>query len=133
LFDPGSGLIIVSTTHSHPRHEPQIGNTDDFRAPNWLPDDFIPIFRQVLGQLPAFPDRKTFAIEFSRHVAKLSHRTVEAWPLTTRRIFGRACPEARELLEMAFRKMLDAPAVRGGRNRELNASRSPSSARNFEN
>ena len=84
-------------------------------APDWVPNDLKSAFEQLLGELPLFPSRKCFAAKFTDKVAELSDRTREVWPIATRLINGRACPDRREALEFAFRQIVDSPAVRGGR------------------
>ena len=84
-------------------------------VPDWIPDELRSAFAQLLDELPLFPSRKRFAAKFTDRVAELSDRTMEAWPIATRLINGRACPDRREALEYAFRQIVDSPAVRGGR------------------
>jgi hypothetical protein len=88
---------------------------NDITAPDWVPVELAPLFEKVMCELPAFPDRRTFADVWSRNIAPLSHRTVEADPLATRRINGRACFNGRRPpVEYHFRKLLNAPVVTGG-------------------
>jgi hypothetical protein len=84
-------------------------------APDWLPDDLKPLFEQVLSELPAFPDRRTAADVWTKRVHAWDHRTLEALPLVTRRLNGRACFTAREFVEFGFRRLMESPALRGGR------------------
>jgi hypothetical protein len=86
-------------------------------VPAWLPEELRPLFLEVLGDLPAFPDRKTAARVVTARVHPLSPRTVEAWPLKTRRLNGKACLTSKEFVEYLFRLLLEAPTIRGGRRR----------------
>ncbi len=53
---------------------------------------------------------------------RVSHRTLEAWPVPTRRVNGRATFETAELLAYA-RGLLDAaPAIQGGSKAEPRAA-----------
>jgi hypothetical protein len=97
-------------TTTHASHAAMIA-----AAPDWVPDDLKPLFEQVMRKLPAFPDRQTAASVWSDNVHEMSHRTLEAAPLPTRILNGRACFTAREFVEWGFRRVLESPAVRGGR------------------
>jgi len=90
-------------------------NLFDVTAPDWLPEELAPLFERVMQALPCFPDRKTAAAVWSAHVSRQGHRTLERVPLPTRRINGRACFTAREFTEHQFRRLLDSPAIAGGR------------------
>src|SRR3954453_18039410 len=65
--------------------------------------------------LPRRADRRTGAKLVTQHFFPVSHRTLEAWPLTWRRVNGKAVCETAELFELAEAKLIAAPAVRGGR------------------
>jgi hypothetical protein len=84
-------------------------------VPDWLPEDLRPLFLQVLQDLPAFPDRKTAAQVWTDRVHPMSPRTLEALPLRTRRLNGKGCLEARQFVEYGFRRLVEAPAIVGGR------------------
>jgi hypothetical protein len=88
-------------------------------APEWLPDDLKPLFERVMQDLPAFPDRHKYAAVWREHVHEQSHRSLEAWPLPTRKLNGRACFEAREAVEYGFRRLLEAPKIRGGHRADV--------------
>jgi|ERR1700722_15543774 hypothetical protein len=88
---------------------------DEISTPAWLPPELIELFERVWRELPAFPDRRTAGNVWSRHVHPWSRRTLEALPLPTRQLNGRACFERRAFLEYGFRRIVDAPSVRGGR------------------
>ena len=88
----------------------------DFQAPEWLPDDLRALWERVMRQLPAYPDRRTAAAVWSSEIHRWDHRTLEALPLATRRLNGRACFSAREFAEYGFRRLLEAPPIRGGRD-----------------
>lgn len=68
-----------------------------------------------MTQAPKRQDRKAAAAFVSHHYFKVSHRTLEAAPLTWRRVNGRALVETAELIAWAEAKLAAAPAVRGGR------------------
>ena len=68
-----------------------------------------------LSALPKYLDRRAGAALVSRHLFPVSPRTIEGWPLLTRRVNGKALNETRELLAVAKAKFDAAPAIRGGR------------------
>lgn len=67
------------------------------------------------ADLPRRADRRTGAALLTRYLFPVSSRTLERWPLTWRRVNGKAVCETAELFEVAQRKLDEAPAVRGGR------------------
>jgi hypothetical protein len=91
-------------------------------TPAWLPENFRSLFLEILESLPAYPDRRTAARVWTKRVHPLSPRTLEAWPLQTRRLNGRACLAAQEFVEYGFRRLLEAPAIQGGRRGTKQAS-----------
>jgi hypothetical protein len=85
--------------------------------PDWLED--------VLARLPANIDRRRAATEITQHLFEVSYRTLEAWPLPTRHVNGRAFIPTRTLFEFAYRQFAEAPVLMGGRkNRPLPAGTS---------
>jgi hypothetical protein len=70
---------------------------------------------EVLGDLPANIDRRTGAGLVTRYLFPVSHRSLEAWPLPTRRVNGKAVVATVVLFEIAFAKLSAAPVVMGGR------------------
>lgn len=75
-----------------------------------------------LSDFPARVDREAGAAIITKLLFPVSKRTIEAWPLTVRRVNNRAVYETRELLDYA-RAMFDAaPAIRGGRKRTKQAA-----------
>ena len=70
---------------------------------------------EILKGLPARVDRQSGAALISFHLFPISPRTLERWPVTWRRINGRALVETYELLVEAQRRADSAPAIRGGR------------------
>jgi hypothetical protein len=74
----------------------------------WRSDDFQKL-------LPTRVDRRQGAEIVTRHCFPVSARTLEVWPLTWRRINGRALVETKELLEYARTKVDAATPIRGGR------------------
>jgi hypothetical protein len=74
----------------------------------------------VSGQpdLPALPrnvDRRAGAALVTRFFFPVSRRSLEAWPLTWRRVNGKAVVSTAELLALAEAKLQAAAPVRGGR------------------
>ena len=65
--------------------------------------------------LPAGVDRRAGAEVVGRFYFPVSHRTLEAWPLSWRRVNGKAVCETAELFAVAQAKLDAAPPVRGGR------------------
>ncbi len=71
---------------------------------------------------PTRVDRRAGADLVTRHFFPVSHRTLEAWPLTWRHVNGKAVCETTELFAVA-RAMLDAaPPIRGGRRSDRKAA-----------
>lgn len=70
---------------------------------------------QDLTNLPARVDRRAGAELLTLHFFPVSHRTLEAWPLTWRHVNGKAVCETAELFEVARAKLEASPPVRGGR------------------
>lgn len=68
-----------------------------------------------LAALPRNVDRKLGAKLVTQFFFPVSHRTLEAWPLTWRRVNGRAICRTTELFALAEAKLNAAPAIRGGR------------------
>lgn len=69
------------------------------------------------ADLPRRADRRTGAALLTRHLFPVSPRTLERWPLTWRRVNGKAVCETAELFAVAQRKLDEAPAIRGGRGK----------------
>lgn len=68
----------------------------------------------ILNDSPARIDRRVGAELINRYFFPISPRTLERWPVTWRRINGRALCETSELLAEAQRRVDLAPAIRGG-------------------
>lgn len=68
-----------------------------------------------LRTLPVRVDRRAGAELVTRFYFPVSHRSLEAWPLTWRRVNGKAVCDTAELFALAEAKLNAAPAVRGGR------------------
>jgi integrase len=66
--------------------------------------------------LPAFVSRRAGAAAVSRHLYHVSHRSLERWPLPTRRANGRAVVQTAELFCIAYERLNGAPATRSGRH-----------------
>lgn len=67
------------------------------------------------AEAPAQVDRKAGAALVTQHYFPVSHRTLEAWPLTWRHVNGKAVCETAELFALAEAKLNAAPPIRGGR------------------
>lgn len=70
---------------------------------------------EVLASLPVNVDRRTGAALITKYLFPVSHRSLEAWPLPTRHVNGRAVVPTAKLFEIAFAKLIAAPVVMGGR------------------
>jgi hypothetical protein len=80
---------------------------DEAPLPDWL--------EEVVSHLPTNVNRRRGAEEISHHLFPVSHRSLEAWPLPTRRVNGQAIFSTRDLFVLAFRKYSASPIVMGGR------------------
>lgn len=69
------------------------------------------------ADLPRRADRRTGAALVTRHLFPVSPRTLERWPLTWRRVNGKAVCDIAELFAVAERMLAEAPAIRGGRGK----------------
>ena len=67
--------------------------------------------------LPPRLDRRTAAAVVTARFFPVSYRTLEAWPITSRVVNGRAVVETAELLAFARAKLDAAPVIRGGNTR----------------
>lgn len=65
--------------------------------------------------LPVRVCRRTAAQIVTGHYFPVSYRTLERWPVTWRRINGRALVDTAELLAEAERRVDEATAIHGGR------------------
>ncbi len=74
-----------------------------------------PEIRQALAKLPPNVDRRTGADLVRYHFFPVSYRTLEAWPLPTRRVNGKAIISTVRLFEVAFAKLAAAPIIMSGR------------------
>lgn len=77
----------------------------------YLPDDLL----EVVAAQPPNVDRKVGAALISRYIFPVSHRSLEDWPLPTRRVNGRAIIPTLRLFEVAYQKFRNAPVVMSGR------------------
>jgi hypothetical protein len=93
--------------------EPSVSDLLDSVAavplPHWL--------EEVLSGLPTNVNRRRAAEEISHYLFPVSHRSLEAWPLPTRRVNGQAIVPTRTLFALAFRKYSASPVVMGGRRK----------------
>ena len=65
--------------------------------------------------LPARVDRKRGALIITERYFPVSHRTLETWSITWRRVNGRATCDTYELLAVAQAKLDAAPPLLGGK------------------
>jgi hypothetical protein len=70
---------------------------------------------KILSDQPKNVDRRVGAELVTRHCFPVSRRTLEAWPLPTQHVNGKAIVNTRALFEVAYAKMSAAPVVMGGR------------------
>ncbi|RVT97660.1 hypothetical protein EOD42_07535 [Rhodovarius crocodyli] len=67
-------------------------------------------------KIPPRVDRRAGAALLTQYMFPISKRTLEAWPLTWRRVNGKAVVETKELFALAQQKLDAAPAIRNGKN-----------------
>jgi hypothetical protein len=75
---------------------------------------------EALSRLPTNVDRRAGAEAVTEHIFPVSPRTLEAWPLPTRRVNGKAITQTKALFEVAYAKFAAAPVVIGGRRHKRN-------------
>jgi hypothetical protein len=82
-----------------------------------IPNAFsLPLdLQEIVAELPPNVDRRTGAALITRHMFPVSHRSLEAWPLPTRHVNGRAVIPTDVLFEVAYARFAAAPVVMGGR------------------
>lgn len=71
---------------------------------------------------PTRVDRRAGADLVTRHFFPISPRTLEVWPLTWRKVNGKAVCETTELFALAAAKLDAAPPIRGGKRAAANAT-----------
>jgi hypothetical protein len=76
-----------------------------------LPDDL----QAVLANQPPNVDRRKGADLITKHLFPVSHRSLEAWPLPTRQVNGRAIISTATLFEVAYAKLAAAPVIMTGK------------------
>lgn len=69
----------------------------------------------VPADLPAYVDRRAGAAAISRYLFPVSPKTIEEWPLATRRVNKRAMIDTADLFAFALAKIRTAPLIMGGR------------------
>jgi hypothetical protein len=74
-----------------------------------------PNLQEVLATAPANVDRRAGAALVTRHLFPVSHRSLEAWPLPTQHVNGKAIVSTAMLFEVAYAKLAGAPVVMGGK------------------
>jgi hypothetical protein len=70
-----------------------------------------PALQDVLATAPTNVDRRTGAELVTRHLFPVSYRSLEAWPLPTRRVNGKAVIPTAALFELAYAKLSAAPMI----------------------
>ena len=68
-----------------------------------------------LADLPVRVTREDAARLLTKYFFKTSPRTLERWPVTWRRVNGRAHVETTELFAVAEAMLAEAPSITGGR------------------
>ena len=68
-----------------------------------------------LKKYPRRVDRRTAAKIVTDEFFPVSHRTIEAWPLPTQRVNGKATLAVADLCALAEAKLQAAPVLMGGR------------------
>ena len=79
-----------------------------------LPDFLV----EILSTQPQNVDRRAGAELISSNLFPVSPRTLEAWPLPTRHVNGKAIIQTRKLFEVAYAKFMAAPLVMSGRRQQ---------------
>ncbi len=82
-------------------------------------NELPPELQEVLAQQPPNIDRRKGADLITRHLFPVSHRSLEAWPLPTRHVNGKAVIPTASLLEVAYAKLTAAPVIMGGKRSAL--------------
>jgi hypothetical protein len=84
-------------------------------SPNSVAAELPPNLLELLAELPANVDRRVGADLITRYLFPISYRTLEAWPLPTRNVNGKAIVATTALFEHAYRLLQAAPVIIGGR------------------
>ncbi len=79
-----------------------------------LPDFIV----ELLSTQPQNVDRRAGAELITAHLFPVSRRTLEAWPLPTRHVNGKAIIPTQKLFEVAYAKFMAAPVLMGGRRQQ---------------
>ena len=82
-------------------------NSTSIELPQWL-------LGELAGQ-PIHVNRRKGAQLVTQYLFPVSARTLEAWPLPTRHVNGKAIMATVTLFEQAYAKMRAAPLIVGGR------------------
>jgi hypothetical protein len=85
--------------------------TNSTSAAAVLPPDLV----ERLVDLPINVNRRTGAELVSKYLFPVSFRSLEAWPLPTRHVNGKAIIPTAMLFEIAYAKLTAAPITMGGR------------------
>jgi hypothetical protein len=79
------------------------------------PVELPPELDELLLGLPVRMDRRTLADVITRHLFPVSYRTLEAWPLPTQLVNGKAVAQTSVALRIAYAMLQAAPVIVGGR------------------
>jgi hypothetical protein len=74
-----------------------------------------PHLKDLLKELPLHVNRRTGAELITKYLFPVSHRSLEAWPVSSRFVNRQAVIETEELFKQAYAKFAAAPLVKGGR------------------
>jgi hypothetical protein len=78
---------------------------------------------ELLAELPVNVDRRVGAELITKHFFPISHRSLEAWPLATMHVNGKAITPLRRLFEIAYGKLIAAPIIMGGIRNKVQRNR----------
>ena len=115
----GPGPATCSRLLCGPTHSP----TEPHATMNTISANLPPHLQDALASSPTNVDRRTGAALVTQHLFPVSHRSLEAWPLPTRRVNGKAIIPTAKLFEAAYAKLAAAPVVMGGRRNGRAGSR----------
>jgi hypothetical protein len=79
-------------------------------APAVLPREL----KELLTRLPVNVNRQIGAELITRYFFPISPRSLEVWPLPTKRVNGKAIMQTANLFEIAFARLSSAPVVMSG-------------------
>jgi hypothetical protein len=74
-----------------------------------------PDLQKVVESQPARIGRRTAANLITQHLYPVSHRSLEAWPLLTQIVNGKATVSPEQVFQTAIARLSAAPIIMGGR------------------